>query len=150
MKELSCRPNCSDRPTEASYIYLSRRVIPEAAMFKRTLALLITLSGLSGVALAQTPPAQPSSVRHDLGTDDADIAPPPVAQTCTLPEIVDQVPLEQVSGSDLMTVPISINGTTKEFLLDIGMTKPTSISPELMAKLGLPETPKFGGSTGSI
>jgi len=119
-------------------------------MFKRTLALLITLSGLSGVALAQTPPAQPSGVRHDLGTDDADIAPPPVAQTCTLPEIVDQVPLEQVSGSDLMTVPISINGTTKEFLLDIGMTKPTSISPELMAKLGLPEPPKFAGSTGSV
>jgi hypothetical protein len=80
-------------------------------------------------------------------------APVPTAQTgqaCTLPEIVDQVPLEHISGSDLMTVPVAVNGTTKQFLLDIGMTKPTTVSPELMAKLGLPETPKLGGVSGSI
>jgi hypothetical protein len=95
-------------------------------MFKQTLSAFIAVSGLSAAASAQTP------------------------QTCTLPEIVDQASLQQVSGSDLMTVPVTINGTTKQFLLDVGMTKPTTVSPELMAKLSLPEIPKFGGSSGGI
>src|ERR1700734_3520662 len=95
-------------------------------MFKQTLSAFIAVSGLSAAASAQTP------------------------QTCTLPEIVDQAPLQQVSGSDLVTVPVTINGATKQFLLDVGMTKPTTVSPELMAKLSLPEIPKFGGSFGGI
>lgn len=100
-------------------------------MFKQTLAVLLASTGLSSAALAQAPA-------------------PPAPSTCTLPEIVDQAPLEQVSGSDLMTVPVAINGTAKQFLLDLGMTKPTTVSPELMAKLDLPEIPKFGGSFGGI
>lgn len=95
----------------------------------KKLALLLLASALPGLgagAAAQTAPAQ----------------------TCALPEIVDQAPLEQVSGSDLMTVPVAVNGTTKQFLLDVAMTKPTTLSPELVAKLGLPEASKNIGWTG--
>lgn len=99
-------------------------------MSKQVLAVLLLTSGLSSAALAQTAPPAPT--------------------TCTLPEIVDQAPLEQVSGSDLMTVPVTVNGATRQFLLDVAMTKPTTVSPELMAKLDLPEIPKFGGTFGGI
>lgn len=118
-------------------------------MFKQAFVAFIALFGLNGVA-AQTPAPRSDSIRHDLGTDDAETAPSPVVQTCVLPEIVDQSPLQQVSGSDLMTVPVTVNGATRQFLLDLGMTKPTQVSPELMAKLSLPEIPKFGGNFGSI
>jgi hypothetical protein len=94
-----------------------------------------------------------AALSTSVGAQSGQSAPPTqsaAAPTCTLPEIVDQVPLEQVSGSDLMTVPVAINGTTKQFLLDVGMTKPTTVSPELMVKLGLPEAPKFGGMSGSV
>jgi hypothetical protein len=113
------------------------------AMFNQTLSTFVVLSGLSTIAAAQS-----TGVRHDLGTDDADTAPAPVVQTCTLPEIADTAPLEQVPGSNLMTVPVAINGTTKQFLLDFGLKKPTAVSPALMADLGLPENSKNIGSTG--
>ena len=112
-------------------------------MFKQVPVALIALLGFNHNAAAQTPAAQGPQAQP----------PVPAAQTrqtCALPEIVDQVSLEQVSGSDLMTVPVAVNGTTKQFLLDVGMTKPTTVSPELMAKLSLPEAPKFGGMSGSV
>jgi hypothetical protein len=110
------------------------------SMFKHTSAALIAVLGLTRTAAAQAPAteAPPQAQGSQTG------------QTCSLPEIVDQVPLEQVSGSDLMTVPVVVNGTTKQFLLDIGLTKPTSVSPELMAKLGLPEASRFGGAVGNV
>ena len=64
------------------------------------------------------------------------------AQTCTLPSVADTVDLKQVPGSDLMTVPVEINGTPKQFLLDIG-TNPTEVSQAAVTELGLPENVKM-------
>jgi hypothetical protein len=105
-------------------------------MIKQTLAALIASSGLTSAALAQA------------ATDNT-AAQAMAERTCPLPEIVDQAPLQQRSGSNLMTVPVAVNGTTEQFLLDIGMTKPTRLSPELMAKLSLPEIPKNHGFIGA-
>lgn len=69
-------------------------------------------------------------------------SPAPSPPTCTLPKIVDTAPLNPISGTDLMTVPVAINGTTKQFLLDLAIKKPTEVSEATMAKLGLPEIPK--------
>jgi beta-lactamase regulating signal transducer with metallopeptidase domain len=86
---------------------------------------------------APTPP-QPAS----------DVAPAPAEQpvaalpTCTLPKIVDTARLDPIPGTDLMTVPVAINGATKQFLLDLAIKKPTEVSEATMAKLGLPEDPK--------
>ena len=48
-------------------------------------------------------------------------------------------------------MPVTINGSPQKFLLDIGMKRPTAVSPELMAKLGLPELnpnpTQFGAGT---
>src|SRR5581483_408710 len=103
-------------------------------MLKQTVIALVASSGLSSAALAQGPESAPAQA----------------GRTCPLPEIVDQAPLDEVSGSDLMTVPVEVNGTPKPFLLDVALTKPTMVSPELMAKLSLPEIPKFGPGSGYI
>ena len=75
------------------------------------------------------------------------------AATCTLPSIADKVALKQVNGSVLVTVPVAINGTPKQFLLDLG-TKPTRIAQAAVTELGLPQavrqtegiqTPHFSG-----
>jgi hypothetical protein len=50
--------------------------------------------------------------------------------------------LEQLSSTGLMTVPVAINGKTKQFLLDLAIKKPTEVSPATMAELGLPQDPK--------
>ena len=50
------------------------------------------------------------------------------AETCTLPQVADTAALTPVAGSNLMTVPVAINGKPKQFLLDIG-TGPTEVSP---------------------
>jgi hypothetical protein len=74
------------------------------------------------------------------------------AQTCPLPAIADSVALKQLPGSDLMTVPVEINGKPKQFLLDIG-TNPTEISEVAAGELALPEIAKastplqYGGGT---
>lgn len=95
-------------------------------MFKQTLAIFIALSGLNGAALAQ-PAATPAAP--------AQAPAPPI---CVLPKIAATAPLEQLPGG-LMTVPVAINGKTKQFLLDIGINKATEISPAAMAELALPE-----------
>ena len=75
------------------------------------------------------------------------------AASCTLPDIADKVDLKQLHGSNLVTVPVAINGAPKQFLLDIG-TRPTRISQAAVTQLGLPEatratesieTPHFSG-----
>ena len=58
------------------------------------------------------------------------------AESCTLPAVADQVDLNHIPGSDLMTVPVEINGKPKQFLLDIG-TDPTEISQATVKELGL-------------
>jgi len=63
------------------------------------------------------------------------------AATCSLPQLADSVDLKPIAGTDLMTVPVQINGAPKEFLLDIG-TNPTEISQAAVTDLGLPENVK--------
>jgi len=60
------------------------------------------------------------------------------AASCTLPDVADKVDLKQVRGTNLVTVPVTINGTSRQFLLDIG-AKPTKISQATVTELGLPE-----------
>ena len=60
------------------------------------------------------------------------------AATCALPDVADKVDLKQVRGTNLMTVPVAINGTFQQFLLDLG-TRPTKISQAAVAGLGLPK-----------
>ena len=76
------------------------------------------------------------------------------SRSCALPMIADTAELKPVAGSDLMTVPVVINGKPKQFLLDIG-TNPMEVSQAAVAELGLPETTKMIstiqiGGTGSM
>jgi hypothetical protein len=59
------------------------------------------------------------------------------AQTCPLPAIAASADLKEIPGSNLMTVPIEINGKPKDFLLDIG-TDPMEISEAAVTELELP------------
>jgi hypothetical protein len=90
-------------------------------MFKQSFAALIALLGSAAAATAQAPQPQ---------------------ETCTLPKIADTAALEQIPGAGLVTVPVTINGATKQFLLDLGLNKPTEVSQAAMAELGLPQDPK--------
>jgi hypothetical protein len=101
---------------------------------------LIAFVGSVTASAAQTPNTQ---------TLDPQTKAALAARTCALPEIANTAPLEPVSGSDLMTVPMMINGTSQKFLLDLGVKKPTAVSPELMAKLGLPEDFQLGQRFGT-
>jgi hypothetical protein len=83
-------------------------------LFKQTFATLVALSGLTVSAAAQTP-----------------------APTCSLPSVADTVDLKPVAGTDQVTVPVQINGTEKQFLLDIG-TDHTEISAAAARDLKLP------------
>ena len=106
--------------------------------------------------VANDPPAAPVQQPIQQGA----IAPPatsvalndqPAASppgTCTLPAVADQVSLEQLAGTDLVTVPVAINGTPKHFLLDIG-TDPTEVSQPTVAQLGLPENYRPGETIGA-
>jgi predicted aspartyl protease len=85
-------------------------------MFKQALAAFIALSGLSATAQAQAPVQAP---------------------TCAAPAVADTMDLQPVAGTDLVTVPVEINGTPKQFLLDIG-TDHTEISQSAAAELKLP------------
>ena len=97
-------------------------------MVKQTSAIFIALLGSNTAAAAQSPAPQSPAMQQALA-----------ARTCELPKIAATAPLEQISGSNLVSVPVTVNGAPQKFLLDIGMKRPTAVSPELMAKLGLPE-----------
>jgi beta-lactamase regulating signal transducer with metallopeptidase domain len=115
-------------------------------------------SGSDAAAASNDPPAAPIQQSIQQGA----IVPPatvvalndqPAASraapgTCTLPAVADQVALEQLAGTDLVTVPVAINGTPKHFLLDIG-TNPTEVSQPTVAQLGLPENYKPGETIGA-
>ncbi|HEY2837121.1 MAG TPA: hypothetical protein VGI89_11180, partial [Rhizomicrobium sp.] len=64
------------------------------------------------------------------------------AESCALPQIADTAALKPVAGSDLMTVPVEINGKPKQFLLALG-TNPMEVSSAAAADLGLPEVAKM-------
>lgn len=87
-------------------------------MFKQSLAALVALLGLDGAATAQTAAAQAS------------------AAACGTPSLADKVDLKQVPGSNLMTVPVAIDGTSKQFLLDVG-ANPDEISQATATELHL-------------
>jgi hypothetical protein len=86
-------------------------------MYKQTLAAFVMLLGSRAAAAAQTAP---------------------VKMTCPLPAIADTVALTQVPGSDLMTVPVEINGKPKQFLLNIG-TNASEVSQATVDELHLIE-----------
>ncbi len=67
------------------------------------------------------------------------------AQTCTLPAVADTVALKPLPESDLVTVPVEINGKPKQFLLDIG-TNPTEVSQATVAELGLPQDARMNST----
>ena len=76
------------------------------------------------------------------------------AETCSLPQVADTAALTPVTGSNLMTVPVAINGKPKLFLLNIG-SGPMEVSQAAVADLGLPEAAKMTstiqlGGTGSM
>lgn len=62
-------------------------------------------------------------------------------RSCALPSLAGKISLEHVPGSDLMTVPVEINGAPKQFLLDFD-TGPTEISEPAVAELHLPRAEK--------
>jgi hypothetical protein len=64
------------------------------------------------------------------------------AQTCKLPDIAGVVPMQPVPASDLMTVPVGINGAPRKFLLDVSM-EPTQISQATVTELHIPEAAKL-------
>jgi hypothetical protein len=100
------------------------------AMFKQALATFVALLGLSAAAAAQTAATEA----------------PAQTPTCPAPRIAGQaMALNQVPGSDLMTVPVQINGTPKQFLLDIGTT-PDEVSAPAVAELHLPEVDQSSAS----
>jgi len=101
-------------------------------MFKQTLAVFIAVSGSSGLAMAQT-------------TEPA--APQP---KCAAPALADMVDLDPVMGSNLMTVPVAINGSSRKFLLHVGRT-PDEVSDATASDLHLPQAARItdsGGLTG--
>ena len=71
-------------------------------MFKQTLAAFIALSGLNTAASAQAAGTQ-------IGV-----------ATCAPPGLINSLPLEQVPGSDLVTVTTSIDGNPEKLLIGIG------------------------------
>lgn len=91
-------------------------------MFRQALGAIIALPGLSVAAMAQT-------------------APPPAAP-CALPAIAASVELDPVVGSNLVTVPVEINGQPKQFLLAVG-TGPTLISQAVVRDLKLTDDNKL-------
>src|SRR5581483_8231684 len=97
-------------------------------MVRRVLAGLLALAGW-GSAAAQT-------------TEQAAPAPMSVAAsrspTCALPLVADTVTLEDIADSNLRTVPVTINGAKKRFLLDIG-THPSEVSQATVSQLNLPD-----------
>jgi len=70
-------------------------------------------------------------------------------RTCAMPTITASVALEDVPGTNLRIVPVAINGTEKQFLLDVG-TKPSEISQAAVTALGLPSANNPVGSGGAL
>src|SRR6185437_15055820 len=76
-----------------------------------------------------------------------DAAPPAAQDKCPRPALADKVDLAAVAGSNLMTVPVEINGASKLFLLEVGRT-PDQVSDATMDALHLPQTTQTTGSDG--
>ena len=71
---------------------------------------------------------------------------PAQASICAVPKVAGEiVDLKEVPGSDLMTVPVGINGKPKQFLLDIG-TNPDEVSQATTDELHLPQVDQAAAS----
>jgi|GEM_PF-1687994 len=120
---------------QAERLLVSMRVkklmVPQADLT----ALLPEEIPLTPVPVASSdPPAAPPLSDTVLAV----ASPQPKALTCALPSVADSVDLKDAPDSDLKTVPVTINGKTKQFLLDIG-TDPTEVSRATVADLALPD-----------
>jgi hypothetical protein len=87
---------------------------------RRIFAAFAILLGLGTAAAAQTPLAQTATAQAK----------------CALPAVADSVELKDVPGSDLVTVPVEINGKPKQFLLAIG-TNASAVSEATVKELHL-------------
>ncbi len=65
------------------------------------------------------------------------------AQSCSAPQLLNSVAMTPVPGSNLMTVPITINGTARKFLIDTGDAG-TQVSQAMVRDLALPENTYSG------
>src|SRR5215472_2632952 len=100
-------------------------------MFREAFAAYIAVSSLSAVAVAQT--AAPAAQTVQAQT--------PAQTQCALPSVANSVDLKEIPGTNLLSVPVKINGTDKEFLLDIG-TNLTEVSHATVSQLALPDVSK--------
>jgi len=91
-------------------------------MNKKRLSSFIAAMAITGSAAAQTP-----------------AAPPPSAEAaCALPDVAVTTELDPIQGSNLVTVPVEINGKPKNFLLSVG-TNASTVSPATVSELKLIE-----------
>lgn len=98
-------------------------------MFKRIFAAFVVVLALNAAAAAQTTVARTKAAKA----------------TCVLPAIADSVELKGVPGSDLVTVPVEINGKPKQFLLDIG-SNASRVSQATVDELHLTSSTKYTGT----
>ncbi len=60
------------------------------------------------------------------------------AQSCSAPQLLNSVAMTPVAGSNLMTVPVTINGTARKFVIDTG-DPGTQVSRAMVRDQSLPE-----------
>ena len=60
------------------------------------------------------------------------------AQSCSAPQLLNSVAMTPVAGGNLMTVPVTINGSQRKFVIDTGDAG-TQISQAMLGELSLPE-----------
>lgn len=88
-------------------------------MFKQAFGVVITLSGMNMAAVAEAADAPQAA--------------------CAPPKIAGKpMALTELPGTNLVTVPVEIDGAPKQFLLDIG-TEPDRVAETTVAALHLPE-----------
>jgi Aspartyl protease len=95
-------------------------------MIKQIFAASIALLGLNAAAVAQPAPAETPAAQTTA------------APTCALPSVTDTVEMKPVSGNDLVTVPVEINGKPKQFLLAVS-TNASEVSQATVDELHLTE-----------
>ena len=110
-------------------------------------ALITTLIALSEAAAAQTPtisiPASPTvAPASSAAPAVSNPTEPASADACTLPDLADSVGLNDVPGSDLVTVPVEINSKPVQFLLDVS-TAATEVSRATVDALNLTDERKL-------
>jgi hypothetical protein len=93
-------------------------------MLRKILPALAAMLGLTALA-NETGLAQPAAM-PDTGAPSA----------CGPPVLADKAALKPVAGSHLMTVPVEINGTPKQFLLGLG-SEPDEIAQSAADELNL-------------